>query len=74
MASRAEFDGLPDRLASSPLCRADAARRRTPAAIQIDRPRYVEVVGDGVELVKFVHAVGHRIGEGIFLGVDACRP
>ena len=38
--------------------------------MQKDRPRNVEVVGDGVEAMKFVHAVGHGVGERIFLRID----
>ena len=43
-------------------------------AMEEDRPRNVEVVGQRVEAVKLVHAVGHRVGERVLLRVDACRP
>ena len=39
-------------------------------AMQEDRPRDVEMVGDGMEFVEFVHAVGHGVCERVFLCVD----
>ena len=38
--------------------------------MQEDRPRNIEVVGHRVIVVKFVNAIGHRVGERIFLRVD----
>src|SRR5271169_6107508 len=34
------------------------------------RPRYVEVVGDRVEMMKLMHTIGRGVGERILLRVD----
>jgi len=43
-------------------------------AVQEDRPRDIEMIGDGVEAVELVHPVGHRVGEVLALlrkgGID----
>jgi len=64
-----ECDGLGDRglHRGAEVIRPAFVRR----PVQEDRPRNVEVIADGVIAVEFVHAVGDRVGQRIFLRVDA---